>query len=119
VARPVGAPAGWLLACGIDVEMDTKPRTSLQKRLGYFSLMLMGVGSMLLAITVGTNSDRITTFAGLGFVLSGIAFLVITGGWELYERLLASPNQKDPEKDHHEPNQTKRTSSNLALPSEH
>ncbi len=70
MARPVGAPAGWLLACGIDVEMDTKPRTSLQKRLGYFSLMLMGVGSMLLAITVGTNSDRITTFAGLGFVLS-------------------------------------------------
>src|SRR5947209_17240872 len=72
---------GWMTA-------PTKPRLTLPKRLGYFALMLAGVGMMLLAAAADTAENRrIVTIAGLVFVVSGIALLVVAGVLDWHRRV--------------------------------
>jgi hypothetical protein len=73
----------------------TKPPATLPKRLGYFALMLAGVGTMLLAAGGDTaQNKRIVTYSGLAFVVLGTALLVVAGGLDWHRRVFG---RREPE----------------------
>jgi hypothetical protein len=77
----------------------TKPPATLPKRLGYFALMLAGVGTMLLAAGGDTaQNKRIVTYSGLAFVVLGTALLVVAGGLDWHRRVFGR-REPEPEAD--------------------
>ena len=88
---------GWMTA-------PTKPRLTLPKRLGYFALMLAGVGMMLLAAAADTaDNRRIVRIAGLVFVVAGIGLLVVAGGLDWYRRVFGRKLEAENEADKVQP----------------
>jgi hypothetical protein len=56
---------------------------ALSHRIGYFGLLLIGVGTMLLAVRAGTTDDRLATLTGAGFAAIGLLLLFVAGAFEL------------------------------------
>jgi hypothetical protein len=77
---------------------------TLQRRFGYFALMMVGVGTMLLAVRGNTTDDiRMATVAGLSFVVLGVLLLFVAGVMDFYMRIagrrgLDAAIEKAPEK---------------------
>lgn len=63
---------------------------AVSHRLGYFGLLLIGVGTMLLAVRAGTTDDRLATLTGAGFAALGLLLLFVAGGFELGRIVLGS-----------------------------
>jgi hypothetical protein len=75
----------------------SKPPPPLHRRLGYFALMMIGVGLMLLAVAGDESSkERIATFVGLGFLVPGIVLLAITGASDWHRRVFGRRDVEAP-----------------------